>query len=121
MMSFSKNLKNLRKKHNKTQKDLAVYLNVTRPTIAGYETKNKEPDFERLILIAEYFDVTVDCLLRGSVEEQDTFDDSEYDKEFKEVLSRLSEEDKRELLELAKIFYYRKIIRETPISPENIF
>lgn len=120
-MSFSKNLKDLRKKYNKTQKDLAVYLNVTRPTIAGYETKNKEPDFERLILISEYFDVTIDFLLKGSEKAQDIYGISEYDKEFKEVLTRLSNEDKAELLELAKIFYYRKIIRESQNSSENIF
>ena len=35
-------------------------------TIAGYETKGKQPDYERLLQIADYFHVSVDYLLTGS-------------------------------------------------------
>lgn len=44
---------------------LADYLNVTRPTIAGYETKGKEPDYHTLSMIASYFNVSIDYLLSG--------------------------------------------------------
>lgn len=64
-MSFAVRLKKLRNARNVTQQDLADYLNVTRPTIAGYETKGKEPDYNTLFLIASYFDVSIDYLLSG--------------------------------------------------------
>ena len=48
-MSFAVRLKKLRNARNVTQQDLADYLNVTRPTIAGYETKGKEPDYNTLL------------------------------------------------------------------------
>lgn len=64
-MSFATQLKKLRNVRNVTQQDLADYLNVTRPTIAGYETKGKEPDYNTLFMIASYFNVSVDYLLTG--------------------------------------------------------
>lgn len=122
-MSFSKNLKALRKKYNVTQETLAKFLNVTRPTIAGYETKNKEPDFDRLILIADFFGVSTDYLLKGEQTESMLLEEDNKDiksklaatedySEFIEVISRLSENDKKELLELAKLFYYRSVLRD---------
>jgi transcriptional regulator with XRE-family HTH domain len=53
----------LRNESGMTQEQLAQLLNVTRSTIAGYETKCKEPDFHRLIQIASIFHVTTDYLL----------------------------------------------------------
>ena len=64
-MSFATRLKKLRNARNVTQQELADYLSVTRPTIAGYETKGKEPDYNTLFRIASFFDVSVDYLLSG--------------------------------------------------------
>lgn len=47
-MNFGNNLKDLRETRNITQGQLAEYLQVSRPTIAGYETKSRQPDFEKL-------------------------------------------------------------------------
>lgn len=65
-MKFAATLKDLRDQNNVTQQELANYLKVTRSTIAGYETKGKQPDFDRLLRIADYFQVSVDFLLTGS-------------------------------------------------------
>lgn len=65
-MGFSTNLKNLRAVNNITQNDLAKILKVSRPTIAGYETKNRQPDFNHLIKISDYFGVSIDYLITGS-------------------------------------------------------
>ncbi len=64
-MNFANTLKKLREVNGITQEQLAEYLKVTRPTIAGYETKNRQPDFEKLIKIAEFFHVSVDYMLTG--------------------------------------------------------
>lgn len=62
-MSFSEKLKALRAEKKITQQQLAEYLGVGRPTIAGYETKGKQPDFDKVMEIAEYFNVSTDYLL----------------------------------------------------------
>lgn len=65
-MKFSSTLKELREQNHVTQNQLASHLKLTRSTIAGYETKGKQPDYERLLQIADYFHVSVDYLLAGS-------------------------------------------------------
>ena len=66
-MKFSSTLKELREQNHVTQNQLASHLKLTRSTIAGYETKGKQPDYERLLQIADYFHVSVDYLLTESV------------------------------------------------------
>ena len=53
----------LRKEKGVTQKDLAEYLQISRQAYANYEAGNRSPDFETLIKLSEYFEVTVDYLL----------------------------------------------------------
>lgn len=63
-MYFGSNLRKLREDHDLTQKALAAMLKVTRPTIAGYESKNHEPDYSKLLILSDYFHVSIDDLLR---------------------------------------------------------
>lgn len=62
-MLFSERLKELRNKKNVTQLDLAKDLNLSRATIAGYENLGKQPNFDTLIQLARYFNVTTDYLI----------------------------------------------------------
>ena len=64
-MSFAQNLKYLRDINGITQDQLAAHLKVTRSTIAGYETKGKQPDYDMLCKIAAFFKVSVDFLIKG--------------------------------------------------------
>lgn len=56
-------LKQLRVQKNISQVELAKYLGVVRSTICQYEKGNRIPDTETLIKLADYFNVSVDCLL----------------------------------------------------------
>lgn len=64
-MNFGPTLKMLRRQQRYRQKDIADYLHVSRPTIAGYETKNKQPDYEKLEQLSNLFDVPIDYLITG--------------------------------------------------------
>lgn len=63
MSNFSNRLKELRESFGYTQSDLAEKLNVSRSTIAGYETKGKEPDYIKLKELSNIFNVSIDYLL----------------------------------------------------------
>lgn len=63
MNSFGKNLKELRKENNLWQSDLAKKLSVTDATISRWELGKQEPDFDMLIKVAKYFNVSTDYLL----------------------------------------------------------
>ncbi|MGL6107060.1 helix-turn-helix domain-containing protein [Romboutsia sp.] len=62
-MSFGDKLKQLRNERMVTQQELADFIGIGRASIAGYETREKHPDFEKLKRIATYFNVTTDYLL----------------------------------------------------------
>jgi HTH-type transcriptional regulator, competence development regulator len=62
-MTFGKRLRFLRKKRNMTQKDLADRFNLGESTIGMYERDEREPSFEFVKQLADFFNVTTDYLL----------------------------------------------------------
>lgn len=56
-------LKLLRKQKHMSQLSLAMKLNTTQMSISRYETGKRELDLKTLILIADFFDVSIDYLL----------------------------------------------------------
>ena len=59
-------LKELRKQRNITQLKMAMDLNMNQNTISRYENGEREAGYRELILIADYFDVSIDYLLGRS-------------------------------------------------------
>jgi len=57
------NIRQIRKEHKLTMKELGEIIGVAESTISMYETGNREPDLNTLSQIADYFNVTVDYLL----------------------------------------------------------
>ncbi len=56
-------LKELRKKKGITQLKLAMDLGLNQNTVSRYETGEREADYKTLIMLADYFNVSVDYLL----------------------------------------------------------
>ncbi len=56
-------LKELRKAKNISQLKLALDLNMNQNSISRYENGEREADYNTLIKIADYFNVSVDYLL----------------------------------------------------------
>lgn len=63
MGNFQSVLKSLRKANGLTQDELAKILKISRSTIGMYENGSREPDYETLESIADYFNVDIDYLL----------------------------------------------------------
>jgi len=55
----------LRERKKKTQQEIAEVLNITRPAYVAYEKNRRKPDYDTLIKLSEYFDVSTDYLLKG--------------------------------------------------------
>jgi transcriptional regulator with XRE-family HTH domain len=60
---FGEKLKKLRTSKNMTQDEIAALLNVKRQTYSAYERGISMPDANTLVILANYFDVSVDYLL----------------------------------------------------------
>lgn len=65
-MGFGNRLKELRQQKGLTQADLANILNLGPTAISNYEANRNEPTFEKLLQLAEYFEVSCDYLLGKS-------------------------------------------------------
>lgn len=64
-MSFAENLQLLRKQRGISQEDLAKILHVTRQAVSKWEQKLAYPEMSKIIEISNYFQVSIDYLLKG--------------------------------------------------------
>lgn len=63
---FAERLKLLRKKQGYTQVSLAKELEVSKGTVAMWETGKRTPDFDMLLTLSDLFDVRIDYILGRS-------------------------------------------------------
>ncbi len=57
-------IKELRQEKNLTQVRLAIELSISQNTLSRYETDEREADYAMLKKLADYFNVSIDYLLR---------------------------------------------------------
>ncbi|OOR09137.1 transcriptional regulator [Bacillus cereus] len=81
---FGRNLRNLRNLQGLSLNALGKELGVTGSAISSWELGNKEPNFDMLIKVANYFKVSIDYMLNHQV-----FDN---EAQKKEVVSQLANE-----------------------------
>ena len=65
MTTFGERLKALRNEKKLKQEDLATKLNISKSAIGMYERNEREPSFEIVKKISNFFEVTIDYLLTG--------------------------------------------------------
>ena len=80
------NLKLLRKRKGESQEETASNLGLTRSSYSGYENGVAEPNLETLIKCSEYFDVSLDRLIK---EDLDQLTEKEWSKVDKGISSDL--------------------------------
>ena len=73
MASFKEMLKYLRVRDNLSQAELADKLGVAKSSISMYEVGKREPDFETLEAIADFFNVDMNFLLGKDGSENDHY------------------------------------------------
>ena len=78
-MSFSENLQFIRAQAGITQEQLAEQLDVSRQSVSKWEGSQSFPEMDTLLHICDLYNVNLDTLLRGSVEESRVADTAKYD------------------------------------------
>ncbi len=71
-MSLSEKLYSLRKKSGLSQEQLAEQLNVSRQAISKWESGVSIPESEKLVAISNYFNVSVDYLIKDEITAQES-------------------------------------------------
>ncbi len=106
-MKFSNRLENLLEEHNLTQRKLSTELHIAPSTLNGYLRKNREPDYDTLIKISKYFNVSTDYILgvtniRNPYNHGECFDDKE--EELLGIYRELMPKEQEYLIKQAHIY-----------------
>lgn len=66
-MTFAEKLLNLRTQYGYSQEALAEKLNVSRQAISKWELGTTLPETDKMIVISDFFDVSIDYLLKENI------------------------------------------------------
>ena len=64
MMTFAEKLMTLRKARGLSQSELGAEIGVSRQTVSKWELGQSYPDFERLVRLSDYFECSLDALVK---------------------------------------------------------
>lgn len=84
-MELGKQIKKYRNNINLSQEQLAERIFVSRQTISNWENDKNYPDIKSLLLLSEVFEVSLDDLIKGDLEEMKNQINSEDIKELKRL------------------------------------
>lgn len=68
-MEIGKQIKKYRKEMNLSQDELAKKIFVSRQTISNWENNKNYPDIKSLLLLSSFYDVSLDILIKGDIDE----------------------------------------------------
>lgn len=111
--TLGNNIRYSREKNNLSQKELAKILNIANSTLSQYESDVRIPSDEIKILIADYFNVSVDYLLGRPNNPNEKSKADELEEDFPEGVSvlyrankNLTPEQKEMMLRMIKATFF---------------
>lgn len=84
-MTFGERLYKLRNEKNVSQEELAEVLDVSRQSVSKWENDKAYPEMTRLLFMSDYFNVSLDYLMRG-IENEATNENTQENYETKNML-----------------------------------
>ncbi len=104
-MAYYPRIRDLREDSDKKQAELAEYLGTTTQYYGLYEKGANEISFERAIMLAKYYNVSLDYIagLTNNKKSLSTESISQEQQELLEFIKTLTANDKKHLLELSTL------------------
>lgn len=115
-MTLGERIKELRKRNNLTQIDLAKAMEVTKGTVSTWETNRRRPSFETLDALSSLFNVNMAYLLGSSNNATSTGQSEEGRNDM--ALSQVEEDLTEYALKYARLDQYGKNAVEAVIQAE---
>ena len=116
--AFGKRLKELRKQKGWTQKELANKLDIRYSHLNKYENGMHAPPLEKLIQLADIFDVSLDYLVKGLPMEESPIRNEMLFKRFK-TLETFDDEDKATVINVIDAIIAKRQV-EHAIKPMEV-
>lgn len=112
-MDLGERIQKLRKQKKLTQTELAKQIDISLPQLVRYETKNVQPTASTLNKLAMIFDVSIDFLVNGNIDEKaaNNIEDSTLLKKFR-AINDMSIEDKDVIITLIDAFITKKKVQQ---------
>ena len=85
-MKFNEKLVSIRKKQGLSQEELGMELQVSLQTISKWETGQSYPDFQSLVMLSDYFGMSLDELVKD-IDVQDIRDKNLTDEKVASIFS----------------------------------
>ncbi len=111
-MKFGDVLRELLEMRGISQKQLAIDLNISPGAVGNYVRNNREPDYQTLLQIAAYFNVTTDYLLDFHAASKT----DRRDRVLLQIFHRLTDDQKDLYLEQGKVFLRSNINQKEKTS-----
>lgn len=89
-MAYYRRIRDLREDNDKTQKEVAEYLGTAYQYYAVYEKGTSEISFERAIMLAKYYNVSLDYIA-GLTNKKTPLDSPKLTKEETELITMLND------------------------------
>lgn len=113
-MNFSEKLQILRKEKRLSQEGLAEKLNVSRQAVSKWESGQSFPELDKIIILSDIFNVTLDELIKDSIELRKNIEDKKTEEkkndEQENTINKVCEE------EYEKQGFYKKNINKFRIG-----
>ncbi len=109
--AFGTRVRNLRKQHNWTQKDLAKKLDILFSQLNKYECGINVPPAEKLVEMAEIFHTSVDYLLKGEQSEQTSLRNTRLLERFRD-LEKFNADDQETIIKLIDAMIIKQKMEE---------
>jgi transcriptional regulator with XRE-family HTH domain len=103
--TFGNRLKDLREQRNLTQLEVSKHVDCSSKVLSNYELDKREPDFQTLVRISDYFGVTTDYLL-GRTDVSISYKDISLDSKSESLLTlnqKLPEELQYDVIRYTKL------------------
>ena len=104
MSNIGENLKILRENKFLSQKSVSKLTGISNKTLSVYERNKAEPDIKTMVLLADFYDVSLDALVGREIHD---FELAPKDIELLNIIKKLNSNDKQVLKDIAKNFLNR--------------
>ena len=99
-MQLAKNLKYLREKNNLKQEEIGDIINLTRQAYSNYETLHRTPDIDTLMILANFYKVSLNDLIFCNLSESSIPFDGLSEGEIPYIYTRSEKTDKSEKIDV---------------------
>lgn len=120
-MNLGEKILKLRKANGFSQDDLAERLNVTRQSVSKWESEQATPELDKVVRLAEVFDVDTDYLLRPSDTDELRIKTSVLERQQEEILSRQRKTQNRQFTIVSIIISFLAILFVYLIGKQVMF